>query len=145
MHPSLEEICDFIQTETGTRKIVTKDTRLVEDLGCVGDDFFELLEKYSRLFHVNLDSFLWYFHTPDEGSLFNFGALFFKPIYKRVQRIPVTVGMLKDFADSGVWNIAYPPHTLPSLRFDMLFMQTFWGVILLLILSAIVLTKCGYV
>jgi hypothetical protein len=48
------------------------------------------------------------------------GGAFFRPPYERVTRIPVTPAMLLLFANSGVWEIGYPAHTLPKKRWDII-------------------------
>lgn len=71
------EILEFVKDLTGAKK-VTEDIDIEKDLNCYGDDFHELIEKYSELFKVDMSTYLWYFHTKEEGSG-NIGGLFFKP------------------------------------------------------------------
>lgn len=138
MNASLDEIVIFIRAETGTRKNISENTVIEKDLRCTGDDFFDFIENYSKRFNVNTESFLWYFHSPEE-TFFNLGALFFKPPDRRVNRIPVTVGMLKQFADRGFWDVAYPPHTLPRRRYDIYLTWLIWLELLVIaVISALV-------
>ena len=97
---------------------IKPDTDIYNDLRCVGDDFFELLEMYSKHFSVDMSAFLWYFHSDGEGPP-GIGQEFFKPPYDRVERIPVTPAMLTEFANSGKWSIEYPPHQIPKIRWDI--------------------------
>ena len=132
--PRLDEIADFVCEQTGHAH-VTPTTRLVEDTGADGDDMFELMERYSERFDVDLSTYRWYFHHGEEGGWCSFGGLFFAPPYKRVQHMPITVAMLHQFAEQKRWGIQYPDHKLPKRRIDMLINQ---------ILSVVVLSWIGY-
>ena len=112
-----ETIIQFVSEFTGSSKI-GPETDIYDDLGCVGDDFFELMEIYSNQFSVDMSEFLWYFHSAEEG-LPGIGQEFFDPPYARVERIPVTPAMLTEFANSGKWHIEYPPHHIPKIRWDI--------------------------
>lgn len=91
-----------------------------------------LLHAYRRQFGVDMSSYLWYFHTGEEGI--NLGALFFSPPYSQVQEIPITLGMLRQFAESRRWTIEYPAHTLLKHRYDI---WINWFLLLLLIVGCI--------
>lgn len=114
---SEENIISFLTDLVGREKI-TALTDIFSDLGVVGDDFHEMIEEYSKKFSVDMTSYLWYFHSDEEGQ--NFGACFFKTPNERVKRIPVTPKMLVDFANKGKWTIDYPEHTLPKRRYDLI-------------------------
>jgi hypothetical protein len=117
----ITEIIEFVKEETGARN-VTEDSDIETGLGCYGDDFDELIEKYSKSFNVDMSTYLWYFHTGEEGYG-SIGGLFFKPPNSRVQRIPVTPKMLLEFAQEGKWSIEYPKHKIPEKRYDVLVNQ----------------------
>ncbi len=117
-----ETIIDFLKDKIGTDDIKA-DSDLYSDLGVYGDDFDELISDYSKQFTVNMDKYLWYFHTTEEGGQWSIGGLFFTPPYKRIQRIPVTPTMLTDFANKTQWDIDYPDHKLPKRRWDLLINQ----------------------
>lgn len=112
-----EEILVFVQEQTGN-SIVKLDADIFADLGCTGPDFTKLVNAFARTFDVNTSSYLWYFHTNEEEA--TIGSMFFKPPYERVSHIAVTPQMLLSFANSGYWDIAYPPHEIPSSRADIL-------------------------
>jgi hypothetical protein len=112
------EVAEWVQSETGWSQPVTASTRLAEDIGVYGDDWHELMEAYSAHFQVNMARNVWYFHTGEEG--FNCGGVLFAAPYRRVNRIPVTVAMLCDYAHAGEWSIDYPQHELPRRRYDLL-------------------------
>ena len=114
---SEENIISFVKDLAGLDKI-TSQTDIFFDLGVTGDDFHELIDEYSKKFNVDMFPYLWYFHADEEGN--SFGVSFFKPPYERVKRIPVTPKMLSDFANKGKWSIAYPEHTLPKRRYDII-------------------------
>jgi len=90
---------------------------LFDCLGLFGDDVEDFMEAYASKFHVDMSSYLWYFHTGEEGQ--NFGSILFKPPYSRVLEIPVTIEMLALSANSKRWIVDYPPHTLPKRRYDL--------------------------
>ena len=118
MQYAIEEICDFLADQTGTkRERIRDDTDITKDLGVDGDDWDDLLAAYRERFGVNLDGFLWYFHHGEEG--FNLFGLVFWPPYWRVKRIPITPRILLESANQGHWCISYPPHTIPKHRYDM--------------------------
>ncbi len=99
------------------------DTDIFKDMGIVGDDFHEVIEKYSKKFDVDMTDYLWYFHTDEEGHG-GLGQLFFKPPYGKVKRIPVTPKMLTDFTETKKWQIDYPEHDRPKSRPDLLINTT---------------------
>ena len=117
---SEENILSFLTDLLGCEKI-TSQTDIFEDLGVVGIDFHEMMEKYAEKFNVDMTSYLWYFHSGEEGL--SIGREFFKSPYDRVNRIPVTPKMLTEFANKTYWDIAYPDHKLPKRRWDILINQ----------------------
>ena len=114
---SEENIISFLTDLLACEKI-TSQTDIFSDLGVVGDDFHEMIEKYSKIFKVDMTSYLWYFHADEEGH--SIVGSFFKAPYERVKRITVTPKMQTDFANKGKWSIAYPEHTLPKRRYDII-------------------------
>lgn len=136
--PLTAEIIDFIKDLAGTDKIEPGSD--IFEIGMVGDDFDEMIEKYSKKYSVNMTDYLWYFHTDEEGST-SLGRLFFDPPYKRVKRIPVTPTMLADFANKGQWKIQYPDHQLPKRRYDILIDRIIFGSFLIYVAISII-KKC---
>ncbi len=114
----VEEIIIFLANLAGTDKIYS-DSDIFKDVGMVGDDFHEMIEKYSKKYSVDMSGYLWYFHTDEEGSN-GIGGAFFTPPNERVERIPVTPSLLTNFANQQKWDIQYPEHTLPKKRYDLL-------------------------
>ncbi|MFN2604391.1 MAG: DUF1493 family protein [Gemmatimonadaceae bacterium] len=119
--PSFDQIAEFVREETGYGGEITPATKLVEDIGADGDDMFAFIQHYSERFGVDLAGYRWYFHHGEEG--WSIGGMFFEPPYGRVPRIPITIGMLHDFAEQKRWGIHYPRHQLPKRRFDLLVNQ----------------------
>jgi len=113
---SLEQLLNFLASSSGVRQI-RPGSDLFKDHGIVGDDFHELIEAYANRFGVDMSAYRWYFHADEEGL--NFGSLFYKPPYARVERIPVTPLLLLEFANKGKWDLAYPEHRLPKWRPDL--------------------------
>lgn len=117
---SIRDIIDFLQPRMG---VSLNEKSMLQATGIYGDDISELLEAYSAKFKVDMSGYRWYFYTGEEG--FGIGGLFFKPLYRRVKEIPISVSMLCDFANQGRWAMAYPEHTLPLYRMDLLIDKIF--------------------
>src|SRR5580765_2005530 len=114
----IDEIFRFIEIQAGLDDDVNENSDIFNDLGCTGDDFHELINAYAMQFNVDMNLYLWYFHTDEEGQ--NIGGVFFRPPYQRVTRIPITPRMLLNFARTGKWLVEYPSHKLPKRRYDIL-------------------------
>lgn len=121
MQKKLSEIINFLEDFIGANPI-HPNTDIFYDLGVCGDDFSEMLEAYAATYDVDLSHYLWYFHSDDEGWP-NFGGLFFKPPYARVERIPITPNLLAEFVQTKKWEIDYPKHKLPEKRYDIIINQ----------------------
>ena len=124
------EIIDFVKNFSGIDE--TYEESDIFNLGIVGDDFHEMIEKYAEAYEVDMSEYLWYFHADEEGQ--NFGALFFKSPYSRVERIPVTPKLLFDFAKTKRWGIKYTEHSLPKKRIDITINKILVVIIILIIL-----------
>lgn len=111
----LSEIIDFLKDISGIDEI-NPDSDIFE-LGIVGDDFHEMINKYSEKYKIDMAEYIWYFHTDEEGQ--HPGALFYKPPYTRVDRIPVTPRLLSEFAETKKWSFEYPKYKLPEKRLDL--------------------------
>ena len=121
-----DDIADWVRRETGSKKSIDDATSL-QELGVYGDDWHELMDVYADRFGVDMSRYLWYFHTREEGQ--NFGGLLVPPPHRRAPQIPITLAMLRAFADSGKWTIDYPEHQIPEKRYDILINQVVVGVI----------------
>lgn len=124
---TLEEIEAFLQETQAISRPLAPSDRLEEDLGITGDDYFELVEEFSKRFGVNVHGFTWYFHCHEEA--FNPGAMFFPPPSRQVERIAITVNDLFRFASVGRWAIDYPPHQLAKRRYDLYVTWALYGCI----------------
>jgi len=115
---------------------------IFRSLGITGDDCEEFLSAFGDKFSVNFDKLLWYFHYEEEWG--NFGGLFFSPPNKRVERIPISVKLLLDSANSGHWEIIYPAHELPAHRYDTYVnFITFLGIPIIFVALSIILKLIG--
>ena len=93
------------------------DTDLFARFGIVGDDASEFMEAFAARFDVPTEGYRWYFHHEEEG--WSFGALFFAPLNRRVERIPITPNILVQAIEAREWPVQYPPHALPKVRWDI--------------------------
>ncbi|GGB12503.1 DUF1493 family protein [Puia dinghuensis] len=129
----LAEILKFVETQTGcSEDEVLESSDIVNDLGCDGDDFVDLIGKFSKDYDVDISAYRWYFHHSEEGN--NIGGSIFRPPNERVKRIPVTPGMLLEFANSGKWGIQYPDHLLPTRRYDLIINQILIAAFIILLI-----------
>ncbi|MEM7526265.1 MAG: DUF1493 family protein [Pseudomonadota bacterium] len=80
---------------------------LLTDYRLDGDDAFEFIEGYAKRFDVDLSGYWHIFHHHDEGYHLRMILRLGDPC-RRVQRIPVSVTMLRRFANEGRWEIDYP-------------------------------------
>jgi hypothetical protein len=131
----LNEIYNFLEDYTDE---FPKDSNvdIWKDLKVRGDDFHAMMDHYSKAYKVDMNNYLWYFHTAEEGH--SFGALFFKPPNERVERIPVTPQLLADFVVTRKWEIDYPEHQLPKRRNDLIINLTIFIAWVLFLLFLII-------
>ena len=130
----LKDIYLFLEEALGIdAKVLKPDSDLFEDFGVFGDDLFELIEVFSENYSVNVDDFLWYFHSPEEASSL-FGMIFLPP-NKRVSRIPITPDMLVQYANQKCWGVEYPTHEIPNRRWDILLSQLLFIVLLIALVT----------
>ena len=129
----LAQILKFVEDQTGcSEDEVSENSDIVEDLGCDGDDFAELVDKFAKTYNVDISSYRWYFHHVEEGN--NIGGSIFRPPNERVKRIPVTPEMLLEFANSGKWGIQYPDYILPKRRYDIIINQILIAAFIILLI-----------
>lgn len=101
----------------GTPLPATGDADVFDICHIDGDDAFGFMDAFGERFGVDLENYRWYFHHGEEGS--NFGGIFFKPPYRRVQRMPITPDTLIEAIETRLWPLRYPPHELPTVRWDI--------------------------
>lgn len=75
-HRNSEELfkalVSFIRDEIGEYKInITKETLIENDLGVTGDEAIELIQKFSKIFDVNINEFNYKKYFYPEPGLFN--------------------------------------------------------------------------
>lgn len=117
MSSARSDLAEWFEKNWGETLPDSDDVDLFEQYGIDGDDAGDFMEGFVTRFGVNADSYRWYFHHRDEGT--NFGALLYKPIYKRVNRIPITPDILVKAIETKQWPIKYPHHELPPVRWDI--------------------------
>ncbi|WP_299262767.1 DUF1493 family protein [uncultured Psychrosphaera sp.] len=133
----LKDIYLFLEEALGIDpKTIKPGSDLFEDFGVFGDDLFELIEVFSENYSVNVDDFLWYFHSPEEAS--SLFRMIFLPPNKRVSRIPITPDMLVQYANQKCWGLEYPAHEIPNRRWDILLSQLLLITLLIALLIALV-------
>lgn len=97
-----QQVLEFVAQECGVSKQnITADTRLVEDLGIVGDDAFELFEAYAKQFSIEPGSFIFEDYFPTEG--FDLAGLLASFFRKSKPLKTVTIGMLIASARAKRW------------------------------------------
>lgn len=111
------DVAEWFEQFLGERLPAEGDTDLFDRFGIVGDDASEFMDAFAARFDVTCEDYRWYFHHEEEG--WNFGALFFAPLNRRVERIPITPNILVRAIEAGQWPVQYPPHTLPRVRWDI--------------------------
>mgnify|MGYP006148129137 FL=1 len=133
-----KEIIDFIETEYWKSNLQS-NSDIFETVRISGDDCYELIEKFSKKYDVDISNFLWYFHHEEEGIWNSIGGYFHKSPDKLVKRIPITPKMLAKFAETKKWEINYPIHKLPEKRKDLILNQILVVTILVLALIGIII------
>ena len=113
---SINKIRNLLEDYSGI-SVEDPNIDIYKELDITGDDFHEMIDKYSKKYKVDMSNYLWYFHANEEGS--SIGSLFFKPPYKRIKRISVTPQMLVDFIKTKKWEVEYPKHKIPKRRNDI--------------------------
>jgi hypothetical protein len=111
-------VADFLKNFWGTSTLLSDDADILDRLGIDGGDAFDLIERFATKFEIDITNYHWYFHHGEEVSL-NIGSLFFKPPYRRVDRIPTLPQVLAEAIHTKRWPVEYPEHKLPSVRWDI--------------------------
>lgn len=117
MSDARSQLADWFEEFWGEKLPNSDDIDLFERFGIEGDDASDFMDGFAARFGVDGQNYLWYFHHRDEGT--NFGALFFAPPYRRVQRIPITTNILIEALEAKTWPLAYPRHQMPTVRWDI--------------------------
>lgn len=122
-------VLEFLKDAWDWTRPLSDDADLFDALGIDGDDGSDFMEVFVARFDVDATDYRWYFHHGDEG--WNFGALFYRPIYRRFGRIPITVAVLTEAVRTRRWPIVYPEHVVPGRRWDIVINQIFAVVFLI--------------
>tara|TARA_R110002051_G_scaffold279692_1_gene341180 strand:+ start:94 stop:519 length:426 start_codon:yes stop_codon:yes gene_type:complete len=116
MSDARSRLAEWFEEFWGEQLPIGDDIDLFERFGIEGDDASGFMDSFAAHFDVDGQDYRSYFHHRDEGT--NFGALFFAPPYRRVQRIPITPDMLVKAIETKRWPLTYPPHEVPAVRWD---------------------------
>lgn len=98
------------------------DEDIFRRVGITGDDAADFVQSFVARFEVDMSSYLWHFHTEEEG--FNVGAGLFLSPEQKVARIPITLRLLAEAVSLNTWPVEYPDHEPPRLRNDILVNRT---------------------
>lgn len=134
-------VLEFIRDFCDWTEPLPDDADAFGTLGITGDDASEFMEAFVARFSVDAAAFRWYFHYADEG--WNFGALFYTPIYRRFGHIPITVATLTEAVRTQRWPIIYPDHVLPGRRWDIVINQIFAAAGVLGLVAGLWMTFAG--
>ena len=83
------ELVKFIENFSGTYNFTfTKSTSVENDLGITGDDGYDLIKEYSKIFNVNISDFKFenYFY-PEPSPFID---------HKKIKIKPLTIGDLEN-------------------------------------------------
>jgi len=108
---TVQELIDLAITATG-RDDIGPGTRLVQDLGLVGDDMDEFLGKVIERYGTDFSNFRWHRHFPDEYTApFLLIGRLFRRIFRlpQVEFDPITVSQLARAVALGHWEYGEPP------------------------------------
>jgi hypothetical protein len=67
------EVKSFVEKEVGD-EVSSLKTKIEDDLGCAGDDNYELIEKFVTKYKLDVTGFDYSKHFLSEGELFGSGA-----------------------------------------------------------------------
>src|SRR5262245_10993482 len=124
-------VAEFLKDFSRAAKPLPDDADIFDSLGIDGDDAFEFVERFATKFDIDITNYRWYFHHGEEG--FYIGGWFFRPPYRRVDRIPITPRVLAEAIRIKRWPLEYPGHKLPSVRWDIRSSQLFTLAIITLL------------
>ena len=123
MSDARAQVLAFIDELYGPTPPLTDEGDLFGRLGIQGADAGEFIEAFVARFDVDAATYRWYFHHGEEG--WNIGGLFYTPVHKRYDRIPITVAVLTEAVRTRQWPVTYPDHSLPRRRWDILITRVF--------------------
>ena len=110
------DLIEFLRLFSESPESLSDDADLFALIGLEGDDASDFIDRFSGRFGVDANGYRWYFHHAEEG--WNFGGLFFAPPDQRVERLPITPGILVEAIEAKQWALQYPLHDLPRVRWD---------------------------
>lgn len=108
------EVKNFLETETGENRITLK-TQITNDIGYVGDDSLELLEKFVSKYGLDIEGFDFSKHFLTEGEVADGVGAFLQLIF-----LPITIliGLIQ-LVSFGRINLT-KEHKFPDIYRDTL-------------------------
>lgn len=98
------EVKSFIEEETWD-KVKSLSTTIDGDLGCSGDDNYELLVKFTDKYNLNHEGFDYSAHFLSEGELFNSTAFFLSLLLSPLYIIKmISFGKINLLPPPGYWD-----------------------------------------
>jgi hypothetical protein len=99
----ITKIIELVSKHTGLRTDkIFLGSRLEKDLGCIGDDTYELFEEIHELYKVNFNGVAFDDYITPEVEGF-FGFMFNRKQVQKRQSFPITVQHLVNIVESGAW------------------------------------------
>ncbi|SAK41062.1 acyl carrier protein [Caballeronia pedi] len=96
----------FVRSETGARKVLTRQLTLEKDLDLTGDDADDFMGKFFEKFEVKHGDFDLNRYFSGEG--FNpfviIGFLFSRKLRQQYEKVPLTLSMLEKAIEAGIWK-----------------------------------------
>ncbi|MFN4128828.1 MAG: hypothetical protein ACK4GC_03295 [Paracoccaceae bacterium] len=113
--PGREDILLFIERRTGRRLTALQQADVLAALDLDGDAALAFMTAYATAFGVDLTGYEARFHHRDEARVLRPGWPFAPPHLFGV-RLPVSVTVLTQAAQTGRWTVIYPVLTVAPSR-----------------------------
>ena len=77
----------------------------LDDLGMYGDDKYDFIIDFAKVFDFNIEEFPFDKYVEDESDFWGIGSLINKIIFNKKPREikPITISMLIKWAENGYW------------------------------------------
>ena len=98
------EVKVFLEKETGD-EVLSLKTRIENDLGCKGDDNYEMLEKFVIQYNLNTTGFVYTKHFLSEGELYGSGTVLLKFLLLPIVIVDLFLKLFRGAGKSIVPNI----------------------------------------
>ncbi len=130
----LEKLKEFVVKHTFVNDVIlTRATRIQEELGLTGDDAFEFITAYAKEFNVDIGKFSFQKYFNSESDLFHLKTFSNNPSPKKA----ITLGDLEKAIIMGKWIEDVTPQEIASFEKNRRKEIIFFIVLLLIILFGI--------